>query len=877
MAPSCPHQVSAPSDGAFLSGHCPQCLLGIALDSDQHAAADEATGFSESVDSLNETISFTPGTILGDRFRLVALVARGGMGEVYRADDLKLGQPVALKFLPAAVSSDAEALRRISSEVRLGRQVAHPNVCRLYDLAEAQDHHFIVMELVDGEHLGSLLARIGGLPVSKAMELARDLCAGLAACHDRGVVHGDLKPGNVMIDGKGRARIMDFGLSTILGSKPEDRLVAGTLAYMAPEQLHGTGPSAQADLYALGLILYEMFTGRRVHDVRTIDQLKQAMDSLPAPLSTLTRVPQQIEDMILQCLERKPGRRPRSAAEVAKAFPSRDPISDALAAGETPSPAMVAASEKVGDLSLRSAWWMLGAAALGLLLSIAGAERFTAIGRTPFRHSPEVLAQQAREVARSVAYPLRNADEAYGFTTRGRLRSRNEPPSSSLAFFYRQGSRRLTPVMSLRRTSPNDPPSDVPGMATIGLDPEGSLRFLRVLPPEMNAAPPRKPIAWEDLFALAKIEALATTESEWIPSVPYQEKHTWTAQSQKGVMVRGALYRGRAVYFDIDDDSTGRLSAVVAEEDRFTRHAQKIYVGLLVLSFIAGGLLAQRNVRKGRSDLRGARRVAGLVLGCRLLFWIFSADIGWAEVNAQVLVRGIGQALFESAQVWLAYVALEPFVRRRWPQLIIGWNRLIDGRFSDPLVGRDFLVGGFAGILLVLVEQLRGWNGLRLGLPASQPLPLTLEVLSGSGEVMATLFYCVARALVFALLGLFLFLLMRSIVHRPVIAGTLWIVAATMTWIRGEQMGAMLSIVLTVAIVQAVLALLVMVRFGLLAAVSMFFAYLMLSIAPLTFDLRSWYAIASMVPVLTVAGLLAFGFHAALGRKPLFGRRILEA
>ena len=154
---------------------------------------------------------FTPGTVLAGRYRVVARLGQGGMGEVYRADDLKLGQPVALKFLPRP--DVPELLERLYAEVALGRQVSHPNVCRLYDIVEFEGQTFLAMEYVDGEDLASLLARIGRLPADKALDIARDLCAGLAAIHEKGVIHRDLKPANVMIDGRGRARITDFGLA----------------------------------------------------------------------------------------------------------------------------------------------------------------------------------------------------------------------------------------------------------------------------------------------------------------------------------------------------------------------------------------------------------------------------------------------------------------------------------------------------------------------------------------------------------------------------------------------------------------------------------------------------------------------------------------
>jgi len=150
--------------------------------------------------------------MLGGRYRIVALLGRGGMGEVYRADDLKLGQAVALKFLPKRFASDSELLSRFLNEVRTARQVAHPNVCRVYDVGEADGEHFLSMEFVQGEDLATLLRRIGRLPGDKALQIARQLCAGLAAAHERGVIHRDLKPANVMLEGE-HAIIMDFGIA----------------------------------------------------------------------------------------------------------------------------------------------------------------------------------------------------------------------------------------------------------------------------------------------------------------------------------------------------------------------------------------------------------------------------------------------------------------------------------------------------------------------------------------------------------------------------------------------------------------------------------------------------------------------------------------
>jgi len=154
---------------------------------------------------------FFSGQMIAGRFRIVGRIGSGGMGDVYRADDHELGTSVALKFLPFELAGDAVRLARLRNEVRVARQVAHPNVCRVYDIGDADGRPFLSMEYIDGEDLSSLLRRIGRLPKDKAVDLAREICAGVAAAHELGVVHRDLKPANVMIDGRGRARVADDG------------------------------------------------------------------------------------------------------------------------------------------------------------------------------------------------------------------------------------------------------------------------------------------------------------------------------------------------------------------------------------------------------------------------------------------------------------------------------------------------------------------------------------------------------------------------------------------------------------------------------------------------------------------------------------------
>src|SRR5271157_648015 len=300
---------------------------------------------------------FLPGTLLASRYRIVAVLGKGGMGEVYRADDLVLGQPVALKFLPEAAASNEELLTRFRNEVRTARRVSHSNVCRVYDVGTVDGQMFLSMEYVDGEDLASLLRRIGRLPPDKAVETARQLCAGLAAAHKEGVLHRDLKPANVMLDGRGRAVITDFGLAGLVDQIQGADVRSGTPAYMSPEQLAGKEVTAKSDVYSLGLVLYEIFTGKRAFEADTLAELVQIRNEQPVsnPSSWVKDLDPVVERVIMRCLEQEPAARPASALAVAAALPGGDPLAAALAAGETPSPEMVAAAGEKEGIAPRAA------------------------------------------------------------------------------------------------------------------------------------------------------------------------------------------------------------------------------------------------------------------------------------------------------------------------------------------------------------------------------------------------------------------------------------------------------------------------------------------------------------------------------------------
>src|ERR1022692_3764077 len=425
---------------------------------------------------------FPAGTMLANRYRIIGLVGQGGMGEVYRASDLKLGQPVALKFLPAATAKNPQLLARFHAEVRIARQVSHPNVCHVYDIGEVDGCTFLSMEYVDGEDLRSLLRRIGRLPGDKAVEIARKLCAGLAAAHAKGVLHRDLKPANVMIDGRGQVLIMDFGLAAIADQVQGAEVRNGTPAYMAPEQLAGREVTERSDIYSLGLVLYEMFTGRRAYETRD-------RSAVPSAASVTKDVDPAVERLIAKCLDPDASKRPQSALAVARALPGGDPLAEALAAGDTPSPEMVAASEDTGALSVRAAVVCMAFVMVGLIAVLLLSSRTRVLRLTPFPNSQEILARQGREIAARLGYTNLPTDtfDAFGYQNEYRTwaernlkkedyREQVRLGQPSLIYFvHRESPDYLEPHDPSGQPTPNDPPTNISGMVSMDLDPQGRL------------------------------------------------------------------------------------------------------------------------------------------------------------------------------------------------------------------------------------------------------------------------------------------------------------------------------------------------------------------------------------------------------------------
>lgn len=271
---------------------------------------------------LAETViikSSVPSTPLPDRYDLMGELGHGGMGVVYKVRDRETGEVLALKFLKPEIADDAQILDRFKSELRLAHKITHRNIARLYEFHRTGDTVFVSMEYVEGESLRELLKRSGRLNVEQGLKIARQLTAGLAEAHRQSIVHRDLKPENIMLTPSGEVKVMDFGISksyaagaTVTGA------IIGTPAYMAPEQAEGKSTDHRTDIYALGLVLYEMFTGSAPFTGETpvAVALKQLRDAPTVPSALAPDLPKHVERAILKCLEKDPAKRFQSVDDL---------------------------------------------------------------------------------------------------------------------------------------------------------------------------------------------------------------------------------------------------------------------------------------------------------------------------------------------------------------------------------------------------------------------------------------------------------------------------------------------------------------------------------------------------------------------------------
>ena len=839
---------------------------------------------SDSIDDAR----FVPGDILSERYRIVGLLGRGGMGEVYRADDLKLKQPVALKFLPASLNTDGAALARFYKEVSVARQISHRHVCRVYDVAEYQGEHFISMEFVRGEELSSLLKRIGRVPQDKAVEVARQLCAGLAAVHERGVLHRDLKPANIMLDEQGEVRITDFGIAALAAE--DRREMSGTPAYMSPEQLDGHELTVRSDIYSLGLVLYELFTGKKAFEATSLPELLRLRRSDTTPTSPAEHVPELdplIERVIFRCLERDPAKRPISTLQVAAALPGGDPLAAALAAGETPSPEMVAAAPKQGALRPVIAV-SLFASVFILLATICFLSRYTALYRlTPVNKSPEVLRDRAAELVRKFGYTTPAVDSAYGMgldrdyldyihdndQSQSRWTRLSSGQPASIYFWYRQSPRPFDVTIEGTVTE-ETPPRDLSGMTTLTLDTLGRLRSFYAVPPRKSSSVEATSLDWSPLFAESGLDQtkLQTVAPLWTPPHETTVRAAWEGsypdQPDLKIHIEAGAFEGKPVYFEIFDvwDQPRDAQASIA---RFRQRALLVLLLAIFITVMVGSaLLALRNVKLGRGDRKGAFRLAGFLFVVFFLRWLFTSHHLATEAEVFNFISGVERILFWTFFFWVVYLAFEPFVRRRWPGRIVSWSRVLAGGFRDPLVGRDIMIGAIVGLGIILSDfyltsLVPQWFGYPppipwFDFPATQLLGIRSFARGITQQIFAALFQ--------AFILLFFLLLLYIIVRRERVAAiAVWLIVTVALSLTHET-----ALGVGFSCVAAFLVVWVLYRYGLLALISAVFFLHLNIFYPVTSDFAAWYAADFVLALIISLALAGFGFYTSLAGQPLF-------
>jgi hypothetical protein len=799
------------------------------------------------------------------------------MGEVYRADDLKLGQPVALKFLPGDVDRDPARLTQLHTEVRMARQVSHPNVCRVYDIDEVEGHTFISMEYVDGEDLASLLRRIGRFPEDRALAISRQICAGLAAAHERGVVHRDLKPANVMLDGSGKVRITDFGLAGAAG----ESVRAGTPAYMAPEQLSGGAVTPRSDIYALGLVLYEVFTGQRALDGETLAELirKREQSGILPPSEIVRDIDPDIDAVIMRCLRPDPVHRPASAIAVSAGLPGGDPLAAALAAGETPSPEMVAAagaSDALGAHWVGFAVAWIGVALVALTFMY---QRVMLINLIPTPRQPAALEDRATEMLGKLGYDTARQASASGLTIsldyarfiashstapdRWKQLANGRP--ETLVFWHRTSPRPLVPWDDSRVSGPN-PPLNVSGMTLIVVDASGRLSELIAIPEPFDSGGAHSPANWSTLFEAAGLPMSAFTPvtPTFNPIMFVDERMAWEGRLNEGsehvFRIEAAAYKGKPVSFEIIGPWSRSSRSVPAAPSAFDRAVNGITSLVMPALMVAAILLARKNIKLGRGDRRGAMRAALVVLAGNLIAWLLGTT-HFADLDREIsrFFARAGDAFFQAGLMWVTYLGIEPYIRRFSPDSLIGWTRIISGRWRDPEVGRDILIGVSAGLAMTVLYATHNLIPPLFGRPEPMPLSLDPTALLGPRYVLSGVLAQFANAITSSMLAVVGIVAILIFVKRGWLA---WLAGvAIFVWVVIQGMFSPGTPMLDLAIGSGIIGIFigVILRWGLLATIAALFTHFMLLRAPLTTDITSWRATAGLTHLVVLGSLGLLG------------------
>ncbi len=817
-----------------------------------------------------------PGTMIAGRYQLVSPLGRGGMSVVYRAEDIELAHPIALKFLSPSLQENPAALELLRREVRIARQITHPNVVRIFDLGTSDGESFISMEFVAGEDLESLVRRVGPLPSVKVLQIARQLAAGLAAAHEAGVLHRDLKPANVMIDGSGNVRILDFGIAAPLDDEQALARLSGTPGFLAPELLAGQKPSLQSDLYAWGLVIYFAATGK-------LPPAPQSGDSrLQTELPSLPESEEKLATCIQWCLQPDPARRPSSAYSLLATL--GDPLDEAVQAGEMPSPELVTAAMSWRP-SLRLLNGLLAAGLVLLLVITLLADHTLFLPRCGLIKSPDALRDIAQKILAEVGHPAPSTPVLTGITLDSDCLKyiRAHPELSApwqgvaagelpaVSFWYRQGDTHL-PRPDLFGTS--DEPSQplVPGFASVKLDGRGKLLSLEVPTVASRDSSPNDHISWSRLFELAGLPFadFRTVPTERFPPLFADTVQSWQGpfalDAQERVVVTAGSLQDRVTYFNVAHP--WQLNANAASSSNQSSRFVAARTAIWLAAIAAAAVLVWRHASQGHADWRGAWRVTACVLILGFLDWLCGSRHNFMPIREiTAAFQWLIAIVFCGSATGLAWLAVEPAARRWWPWSIITIRRLLEGRLKDRAIWADVLLGLVAGLFAVCLRQVCTLSNHLFSIPVSglndfDPSQNLLDHF-GLRYKVAVIVSALLMAVIDSLLMLALLVAFKRVLKSTVVSAVLIVLLLTALSILGRGLLSPIDWLARALLLSIAWALLL--RYGLLATITALTTFYAVNNSPLTLDPSRWYAPAGFLIVATAAALLFLAWRLARG------------